>query len=407
MKRHATAADMHSLDEPVLEVPSSREEISMALVDRSSVRRRGLAALAAGVFMAFAVASAGVAWGQDAGRSAGEAMAPAGMPMMGMMGGAGDGGDTASLTGHGFLLDRGVFTTIDHPDAVAETAVLGINSRGQIVGGYVDADGTVRSFLLDDGVFTPIDHPDAGAGPGTGTLALGLNDRGQIVGAYVGADGRGHGFLRDKRFGARHKGVFTTIDHPDAGSEPGTGTLAYGINNRGRIVGTYLDAGSTAHGFVRDKGHGARRDEGVFTTIDFPGAPRTLALAINNRDQIVGASIDAENTKHGFLLHQGKFTAIDHPDATSEVRGGGTALFGLNDRGRIVGQYSDSRCHGFLLKGDAFTTIDDPDALFATGAADINDRGQIVGFYDGMTGIGQCASQGASASASDPGLATE
>jgi hypothetical protein len=276
------------------------------------------------------------------------------------------------------------------------------------VGGYVDAEGTVRSFLLDDGVSTPIDHPDAGAGPGTGTLALGLNDRGQIVGAYVDADGRGHGFLLDKRRGARRdEGVFTTIDHPDAGSEPGTGTLAFGINNRGRIVGAYLDAGSMAHGFVRDKGRGARRDEGVFTTIDFPGAPSTLALAINNRDQISGAAIDSENTKHGFLLQEGEFIAIDHPDGTSEVKGGGTGLFGLNDHGQIVGQYSDSRCHGFLLDGDTFTTIDDPDALFATGAGDINDRGQIVGFYDGTTGIGQCASQGADTSASDSGSAVE
>jgi hypothetical protein len=138
-----------------------------------------------------------------------------------------------------------------------------------------------------------------------------------------------------------------------------------------------------------------------------PGAPGiTLALAINNRDQIVGAYTDSQNTKHGFLLEEGEFTAIDHPDATSEVTGGGTVLYGLNDRGRIVGQYSDSSCHGFLLDGDIFTTIDNPDALFATGAADINDRGQIVGFYDGGTGTGQCAQQ-APPSASDPGSAAE
>jgi uncharacterized membrane protein len=319
--------------------------------------------------------------------SAGEAIGPAEMQMMGMMGGAGDGGDAAPLRGHGFLLDGDVFTTIDHPDAVDETAMLGINSRGQILGGYVDAEGTVRGFLLDDGVFTPIDHPDAGAGAGIGTLALGLNDRGQIVGAYVDADGRGHGFLRDKGLGARDKGVFATIDHPDAGSEPATGTLAFGINNRGRIVGAYLDAGSMAHGFVRDKGRGARRDEGVFTTIDFPGAPSTLALAINNRDQISGASIDSENTKHGFLLQDGEFTAIDHPDAVAE-----TVALGINDPGQIVGAYTDAdgTGHGFLLDRDVFTTIDHPDAASGRGAGTLafglNDRGEIVGFYSDAQG---------------------
>ena len=37
-----------------------------------------------------------------------------------MMDAPSDDGDAAALTGHGFLLDKGVFTTIDHPDAVAE-----------------------------------------------------------------------------------------------------------------------------------------------------------------------------------------------------------------------------------------------------------------------------------------------
>ena len=175
-------------------------------------------------------------------------------------------------------------------------------------------------------------------------------------------------------------------------------------------MGVYADAEGRGHGFVRDKGRGARRDEGVFTTIDFPGAGgATVAQAINNRGQIAGFYNPSEATasKRGFLLDDGEFITIDHPDATFEIDGAGTNLYGLNDRGQIVGQYSNSSCHGFLLNGDTFTTIDHPDALFATGAADVNNRGQIVGFYDGMTGIGQCASQGASTSASDPGSAAE
>jgi probable HAF family extracellular repeat protein len=143
----------------------------MALGDRTGISRYGIAAIAAGVLMALAVASSGPAWGQDTGDAAEapaapevEAMGPAGMQMMGMMGAASDGSDAAPLLGHGFLLDKGVFTTIDHPDAVAETGALGINNRGRIVGAYTDAEGTIRGFLLDDGVFTPIDHHDAARG---------------------------------------------------------------------------------------------------------------------------------------------------------------------------------------------------------------------------------------------------
>ena len=185
----------------------------MALADRTTIGRYGIAAIAAGAFTALTVANSGPAWGQDT-------------------------GDPAPLIGHGFLLDKGVFTTIDHPDAVAETGASSINKRGQIVGGYIDAEGTTHGFLLDDGVFTPIDHPDAASGPGAGTAVRDINKRGQIVGFYVDAEGTLHGFLRDK------EGVFTPIDHPDAPQGPGAGTTAFGINDHGQIVGYHVDVGA-------------------------------------------------------------------------------------------------------------------------------------------------------------------
>ena len=46
---------------------------------------------------------------------------------------------------------------------------------------------------------------------------------------------------------------------------------------------TSADPGTNAHGFLLDKGV-----EGPFTPIDFPGAPRTGAFGINDRGQIVG-----------------------------------------------------------------------------------------------------------------------
>jgi probable HAF family extracellular repeat protein len=364
----------------------------MAWVDRTSIRRRWMAAITTGVFTALALANSGPAWGQDTGDGGGasaaspaEMMAPAGMMQM-MMGAPSDDSDPAPLTGHGYLLDKGVFTTIDHPDAVAETVVTAINNRGQIVGQYFDADGTEHGFLLDDGVFTTIDHPDAGP---LGTAPIGLNDRGQIVGFYADADGGpNHGFLLDKGRGFRREGVFTTIDHPDAGSAPGTGTAAVGIDNRGRIVGFYLDDEPTGHGFVRDNG--------VLTPIDHPDAGTapgtgTLALGLNDRGQIVGGYLDADGISHGYLLDDGEFTTIDHPDAASEPRLG-TVLFGINNRRQIVGQYIDTalRCHGLLRSRSTFTTIDDPGAVSHTGAFDINDRGQVVGFSDARTGIVAC-----------------
>ena len=81
----------------------------------------------------------------------------------------------------------------------------------------------------------------------------------------------GHGFVRDKN------GVFTTIDVQGA-----LLTVVWDINNRGQMVGPYVDAkGPTSGGFT----HGFLLEDGVFTTIDVPGAwkPRSSASTTTAR----------------------------------------------------------------------------------------------------------------------------
>jgi len=102
------------------------------------------------------------------------------------------------------------------------------------------------------------------------------------------------------------------------------GTFAYGINNAGQIVGSYVDATGT-HGFLFS--------DGTFTTIDDPLATQgTFALGINNAGEIVGLYVDAAGD-HGFLDIGGTLTTI-YPLGTQGVTGGAT---GINDSGEIVG----------------------------------------------------------------------
>jgi hypothetical protein len=54
------------------------------------------------------------------------------------------------------------------------------NNRGQVVGTYQDAGGTVHGLLLGRGTFTSFDAPDAASQTG----ALDINDRRQIVGIF-------------------------------------------------------------------------------------------------------------------------------------------------------------------------------------------------------------------------------
>ena len=82
------------------------------------------------------------------------------------------------------------------------------------------------------------------------------------------------------------------------------------------------------------------------TTIDVPGAAATDAFGINERGQIVGFySEPSPGPSHGFLLDSGTFTTIDVPGADS------TIAFGINDRDQIVGIYTaGGPVHSFLLE---------------------------------------------------------
>jgi probable HAF family extracellular repeat protein len=220
------------------------------------------------------------------------------------------------------------YTTIDFPGKTFTTAA-GINNSGQIVGSYLGGDG----FLDNHGVFTTLPNiPGITNYPPT---ALGINDLGQIVVSDVGA----LSFLYSG-------GVYTPI------LVPGTRTIANGINNRGQVVGYYLLLnGTPAQGFVDTNG--------VFTTLDVPGAAATFANSISNSGQVVGSFNDSSGGAHGFLYNNGVFTTIDAPGATF-----GTTASGINGSSQIIGEFGDSsgHRHGFVDNNGIFTTIEVPGA---------------------------------------------
>jgi uncharacterized membrane protein len=367
----------------------------MAWVDRTSIGRYGLAAIAAGILMALAVASAGQVRGQDAGDVAGaassavEATAPAAMRMM-LMGGAGDDSDAAPLTpadtSGAFVYRDGTFTPLGKIPGAALSTHFANNNRGQIAGSYSDVlpgpDGTVppgttHGFVRDRGGVTKFDVPDASF-----ILVKGINNRGEVVGEYGGPDavpgsdgtvppGTIHGFVRDRR------GVITTFDVPFFSLHD-----VADIDDRGRIVGYYDRQDGTSGGYLRNQG-------GRFTKIDFPGASFTTVHGINNRGQLVGAYLEGGVTLnpdgtvppgvvHGFLWEKGRFTTLDVPGSIW------TQPFGINDRGEISGGYYDptGKQHGFVLQKGKYTTIDAPRPIddFSNGniAWGINDRGEVV-----------------------------
>lgn len=248
----------------------------------------------------------------------------------------------ADGTSHGFLLRKGVFTTIDVPidlpgataTAIATLSARSINARGDIIGTFVDSEfNEFQTYLLSDGEFTQIAYPRAIA-----TVPGSINNAGDVTGFFWGPTlDRNGGFIyKDGRF---HR-----VDVPGAASE-----FVRSAQDNGRVlVGTMTTiADGGGRGFIRWK-------PGQFELIEYPGlsVPCSGARFINQRGDIVGgfAIINAVDEcyppfveEHGFLLRDGRFTLIDFPGAQV------TDAFAINDDGVIVGRYTDGngRNRGF------------------------------------------------------------
>ncbi len=234
--------------------------------------------------------------------------------------------------GHGFLLRRGVFTTIDVPGAMETIAARGINARGDIVGGFLDHDDVRHGFLLSDGKYSQIDYPGS-----TGTYLTGINNAGDIAGGYFKGEASNGTFIRKY-------GKFYNVHIPG-----GSAANVRSAQDNGRVLvgSVFMDFDGGFHGFVRSK-------PGEFELIDLPGlsVPCGGVRSINERGDMVGGfayldSIDEcyrpEHDRHGFLLRNGRFKQIDFPGSIV------TDAFAINDDGVIVGHYFDKKgnTHGF------------------------------------------------------------
>ena len=183
------------------------------------------------------------------------------------------------------------------------------------------------------------DAPGADTNPGdfNGTFASGINNGGAITGYYVDTNNVYHGFLRS------HEGSFTTFEAPGADTTAGSfnGTVPNSINNSGAITGSYTDANSFSHGFLRSP-------DGKFTTFDVPGVGGfgSTPIALNSQGAIVGFYTDADFNFHAFLRSpNGKFATWVGPGACDNGQPNGcfgSSASNINtfwiSRGRLRGQ---------------------------------------------------------------------
>lgn len=253
--------------------------------------------------------------------------------------------------------------------------------------------------------YQTIDDPNAapsGIGEPAGSQAHGINNTGTIVGVYTGSGDTFHAFVDAD-------GVFTTNDF-DPSCSFSCGTEANAINSSGEIVGDVTDEAGNTHGYYEIGG--------VFHLIDFSGADLTLAEGVNDSGLVVGFYVDSSNVSHGFTLAPGQTT----PTSFDCSGGTNTALYGVNNRGDMVGTCSlgpfkitagqgitavtltgasvvrpiginnigdisgyyldvNNVRHGFLISAGNPVTIDPPGSI-GTEADQLNDQDEIVGDYN-------------------------
>src|SRR6266436_2277384 len=169
--------------------------------------------------------------------------------------------------------------------------------------------------------------------------------------------------------------VITTFDYPGTGNS----TLPQKINERGDIVGEFIDSNGVTRGFVRFS-------DGSFSapivdpndTVGF-----TQGRGINDSGTVCGDYATSDGNDHGFFLSGGTFTEYDVPGALS------TDVFGINDAADFAGDFSDDDVTGqaYVNVGGTITSFTVPGAT-ATLAYQINNSKQlVVGYYIDSSGI--------------------
>jgi hypothetical protein len=250
-------------------------------------------------------------------------------------------GDGKIVPGHGYtLVPPSAYTAEDFPRAT-NTNVAGINNIGTTTGFAKNpATGAYFGFYKQGNAYTPVMDPLTPAGGGN--KLIGVNDANVAVGFYFGAAGFPlYGYTYD--IGAA---AFTPVVLP--ASFNAAGVVPTGINNASDMTGLYFDAAFNQFSFLEVGGK--------FYTISDPNGTQTSAYGLNNVGDVVGSFVDKSNETQGFVYDwltntwqtiSDPLASANPPSCCSDLNG--TTVYGINDRGSLVGLYSDGvNANGFL-----------------------------------------------------------
>ena len=214
-------------------------------------------------------------------------------------------------------------------------------------------------------VITTFDYP----GAGNLTLPQKINERGDVVGEFIDSSGVTRGFVR-----------FSDGSFSDPIVDPNDTvgfTEGRGINNSREIAGDYVISDGTIHSFFLSGS--------TFTEYDVPGAVQTNLLSINDAGDFTGAvDPDGSGVFQAFVSIAGSLTSFSVPDAAA------TLAYEINNSKRLtVGYFIDASgiLHGYYrdANGTLHFPIDPPGSV-TTVLFGLNDRNWVVGRYADAAG---------------------
>ena len=320
---------------------------------------------------------------------------------------------------HGVILENGELRQYDFPGSV-QTEIYGYSdSSGAMTGNFTDASGVRRGFSGDE----IIEFPGA-----TETYADFVSTLGNVVGSYVNAEGTYHAYLRGPG------GSFATLDIPavsnpeyfflhgisDAlnavgrakavGDVPRTyagnplglqelkvpgsvSTEGWNVNQDNSVVGHYDSADGRRHGFIARPKEGTPQSRpGVvppklnytFESIDVPGVDFLAVTASSDFEDYAGNMRGTDGDKDiAFTLIDGVFTTYDFPGSQ------GTYFYALGNNGVAAGHYQDSDglYHGVILENGELRQYNFPNSVETEIYGYSDSTGALTGSFVDTSGV--------------------
>ncbi|MFI5113542.1 MAG: hypothetical protein ACHP7J_00255 [Terriglobales bacterium] len=237
-----------------------------------------------------------------------------------------------------FLWRNGVITSLPNTLGGPDSRANSINNRGQVVG---DAENSTPESNCDFPFqMKPViwEHGQIAELPtlsgDTQGFALGINDHGQAV-----------GWTRSMDCTVQHAVLWENGTVTDLGSLGGKYSDAFSINNQGQAFGqSNLPGDLTFHAFLWQK------HVGMTDLSTLPGDFSSIAWSIDNKGRVVGTSCDASGNCRAFLWQHGTMTDLNTliPDGSPWFL---VEADGINSRGEIVGaafNATTGELHAFL-----------------------------------------------------------